>query len=88
MKVEGEGERSSRRIIMCATAALGDNASNRAGWGGCLSFFVDLFSLFASQHIQDSVQRVVSSSKPVSHFVITTGATQKTKSSSRKNNST
>jgi hypothetical protein len=36
---------SSRRIIMCATAAFNTNASNWGGRGGCLGFFVHLFSL-------------------------------------------
>jgi hypothetical protein len=38
-------ERFSRRKIMCATAALCDNASNWGGKGGCLGFFEFSFSL-------------------------------------------
>jgi hypothetical protein len=41
----GGVERSSRRIIMCATATPGNNASNWGGKGGCLGFFEYSFSL-------------------------------------------
>jgi hypothetical protein len=41
----GAGERSSRRTIMCATAAINTNASIWGGGGDCLGFFVHLFSL-------------------------------------------
>jgi hypothetical protein len=40
-----EVERSSRRMIVCAIAALGNNASNWGGKGGCLGFFEYSFSL-------------------------------------------
>jgi hypothetical protein len=45
MKKGGGVERFSRRKIMCATAALRDNASNWGGKGGCLGFFEYSFSL-------------------------------------------
>jgi hypothetical protein len=41
----GGVERSSRQKIMCATAALHDNASNWGEKGGCLGFFEYSFSL-------------------------------------------
>jgi hypothetical protein len=47
--VEG-GERSSRQIIKCATAALDTNTSDCGGRGGCLGFFVHLFSLALTLH--------------------------------------
>jgi hypothetical protein len=49
----GGGERSSRQMTMCATAALIINASNWGGWGGCLGFFVHLCSLTAEEETPD-----------------------------------